>query len=397
LPLKKIKGKSLNLKFHQVYATKFFASGVKVKEKQHTRSSLLVIGKVVLLIITVLSFLLSLDIMGNSFLSLRQTAAETILSVTANPFVGLFIGLLLTAIIQSSSTSTSMIVALVGSGGLSLSAAVPIVMGANIGTTLTSTIVSLGFITSKREFRKGIGAGSVHDFYNLLLAFVLFPLEYYYQFLSRLSNFLAVELIGPGAGQEVASLPSVGSTGLGGYITQWVDNSWVLIVVSFVLLFASIKIMSQIIYGSLIGSSRDKLKEFVFSNPYKSFGWGSAITAAVQSSSITTSLMVPLVATSKVSLQKAFPFIIGANVGTTVTALIAALFKSEAALSIALVHFLFNTTGLLLFLPYKPLRRIPGLIAARFGRLTQKNRIYGFLYIVLMFFLLPFLLIYFNR
>ncbi|MFP4089995.1 MAG: Na/Pi symporter [Cyclobacteriaceae bacterium] len=370
---------------------------MKVIEQKNTRNTLLVTGKVLLLIITVLLFLLSLDIMGNSFLSLRQSAAETIMSVTSNPFVGLFIGLQLTAIIQSSSTSTAMIVALVGSGGLSLSAAVPIVMGANIGTTLTSTIVALGFITSKREFRKGISAGSVHDFYNIILTIILFPLEYYYHFLSRLSNFLAAWLISLGAETDQAVSPSVDTMpSIGIYLTQAVDNSWLLIVFSFVLLFATIKVMSQIIYGSLIGESKDRIKEFVFSNPYKSFLWGSVVTAAVQSSSITTSLMVPLVATSKVSLQKAFPFVIGANVGTTLTALIAAIFKSEAAISIALVHFLFNTTGLLVFLPYKPVQRIPSLLAARFGKLTQRNRLYGFLYIVLMFFLIPFLLIYFN-
>lgn len=346
----------------------------------------------------VLLFLLSLDIMGNSFLSLRQTAAETILSVTSNPFIGLFIGLLLTAVIQSSSTSTSMIVALVGSGALSLSAAVPIVMGANIGTTLTSTIVSLGYITSKREFRKAISAGVIHDLYNLMLAIILFPLEYYYQFLSRLSNYLASALVHFTTEPQPANFTTVSNDwSIGAYLTEVVDNSWLLVILSFVMLFASIKLMSQLIYSSLIGKSKDRLREFVFNNSFKSFAWGGVITAAVQSSSITTSLMVPLVATSKLSLQKSFPFIIGANIGTTITALIAALFKSEAAISIALVHFLFNLVGPLVFLPYRPLRRLPGLLAGRFGRLTQRNRMIGFVYIVLMFFLIPFLLIYFNK
>ena len=347
---------------------------------------------------TILLFPLSLDIMGNSFLSLRQTAAETILSVTANPFIGLFIGLLLTAVIQSSSTSTSMIVALVGTGALSLSAAVPIVMGANIGTTLTSTIVSLGYITSKREFRKAIGAGVVHDLYNLILAIILFPLEYYYQYLSRLSSYLASALVNPTSGTEATQYTAESSSwSIGAYLTGVIDNGWILLILSFIMLFVTIKIMSQLIYSTLIGKSKDRMREFVFNNPYKSFAWGGVITSAVQSSSITTSLMVPLVATSKLSLQKSFPFIIGANMGTTVTALIAALFKSEAAISIALVHFLFNSVGLLIFLPYRPLRRLPGLLAGKFGKLTQRNRMIGFLYIVLMFFLIPFLLIYLTR
>ncbi|WP_341296798.1 Na/Pi symporter [Catalinimonas locisalis] len=381
-----------------VSAVKFIETGVKVIEKSKKRDSLMVVGKVLIVLLTVLLFLLSLDIMGNSFLSLRQTAAETILSVTANPFIGLFIGLLLTAIIQSSSTSTAMIVALVGSGALSLPSAVPIIMGANIGTTLTSTIVSLGFITSKREFRKAISAGSIHDIYNLILTVILFPLEYYYQFLSNTSSAIAAWLVGlTSDSRMVEQAGEAQSWSPGAYLTEMVDNSWLLVVLSFMLLFAAIKIMSQIIYTSLIGKSKDHMQDYIFNNPYKSFAWGSVITAAVQSSSITTSLMVPLVATSKVSLQKSFPFIIGANIGTTVTALIAAIYKSEAAISIALVHFLFNSFGVLVFLPYKPLRRIPGLLAGRFGKLTQRNRLIGFIYIVLMFFLIPFLLIYLNN
>lgn len=379
-------------------AVKFIETGVKVIEKSKKRDSLMIVGKVLIVLLTVLLFLLSLDIMGNSFLSLRQTAAETILSVTANPFIGLFIGLLLTAIIQSSSTSTAMIVALVGSGALSLPSAVPIIMGANIGTTLTSTIVSLGFITSKREFRKAISAGSIHDIYNLILTVILFPLEYYYQFLSNMSNTIAAWLVGlTSDSRMVEQAGSTQNWSPGAYLTGMVDNSWLLVVLSFMLLFAAIKIMSQIIYTSLIGKSKDHMQDYIFNNPYKSFAWGSVITAAVQSSSITTSLMVPLVATSKVSLQKSFPFIIGANIGTTVTALIAAIYKSEAAISIALVHFLFNSFGVLVFLPYKPLRRIPGLLAGKFGKLTQRNRLIGFIYIVLMFFLIPFLLIYLNN
>lgn len=380
------------------YSAKYTTQSVKVIEQKKRKSKLIIAGKLVILLFTILLFPLSLDIMGNSFLSVRQTAAETILSVTANPFIGLFIGLLLTAVIQSSSTSTSMIVALVGSGALSLSAAVPIVMGANIGTTLTSTIVSLGYITSKREFRKAISAGVIHDLYNLMLAIILFPLEYYYQFLSRVSNQLAAMLVGLTSGKTEAAFVAESSRwSVGAYLTQVIDNGWVLVMLSFVMLFVTIKIMSQLIYSTLIGKSKDKMREFVFNNPYKSFAWGGVITSAVQSSSITTSLMVPLVATSKLSLQKSFPFIIGANMGTTVTALIAALFKSEAAISIALVHFLFNSAGLLFFLPYRPLRKLPGLLAGRFGKLTQRNRMIGFLYIVLMFFLVPFLLIYLTR
>ncbi|MBK8291849.1 MAG: Na/Pi symporter [Flammeovirgaceae bacterium] len=82
---------------------------------------------------------------------LGKDAADIILLATSNPFTGLFIGLLVTALMQSSSATTAMTVALIASGSISLHGAVPIIMGANVGTTITSTIVSLGFITKKKN------------------------------------------------------------------------------------------------------------------------------------------------------------------------------------------------------------------------------------------------------
>lgn len=132
-------------------------------------------------------FLLAIDFIGYSFKLLNKDIANSIINLTANPFISLFIGLLITAIIQSSSTSTSMIVAIVASGSIEFSDAIPMIMGANIGTTLTSTLVSLSFITNRDEFRKAIGAGVVHDFFNILVIAILFPLEYYYGILTEIS------------------------------------------------------------------------------------------------------------------------------------------------------------------------------------------------------------------
>ena len=373
---------------------------VHVEVKAHFREEKLhVVGKLLIIVVAVASFLLAIDLIGYSFLGLRQEVGTSILSIAANPFVGLFIGLLLTAVIQSSSTSTSMIVALVGSGALSLSTAVPIVMGANVGTTLTSTVVSLGFITSRREFRKAISAATVHDIYNIILVAILFPLEYHYHLLSRLSNGLVGWLTDDRANATTAidSSEHRFSEGVSQWIADLVNNDWLLFLLAFGLLFATIKLISQIISRSLIGGPRERLNERVFQDPYRSFLWGGVLTAAVQSSSITTSLIVPLVAKGKVSLQKVFPFVMGANLGTTLTALVAALFASKAAIELAVVHLLFNSFGVLLFLPYRPLRRWPGRIAAAVGELTLQHRIYGFIYILLLFFAIPFLLIYCYR
>ena len=372
---------------------------MNVVEKPQTTERLHSVSKYFLVLGAIVIFVLSIDLLSYSFQGLREDLTTSVLSVTLNPFIGLFIGLLLTAIIQSSSISTSIIVALVGSGTISLSAAVPIVMGANVGTTLTSTVVSLSFITSKRAFRKAISAGVVHDIYNIMLVMLLFPLEYHYQLLSKASLWLvgSVGVLSPETISGTAYQAVFPKGTLGGAVSEAIGNSWMLLVVAFVMLFLSIKYISSIISKSLIGESKDKLKQYIFLSPYKSFAWGGAVTAAVQSSSITTSLIIPLVATNKVSLEKSFPFIIGANIGTTITALVASFFATEVAISIAIVHLLFNLFGVLIFLPFSSVRRIPIAIAAYFGRLTLRNRFYGFLYIIFMFFIIPFLLIYFSQ
>jgi solute carrier family 34 (sodium-dependent phosphate cotransporter) len=355
--------------------------------------------KVVLITFLVLLFLISINLIGQSFTYLGDNILEQILIATSNPFVGLFIGLLLTAIIQSSSTSTSMIVAVVASGSLSLTNAVPIIMGANIGTTLTSSIVALSFITDKKEFSKAIAAGSVHDFFNILTAFILFPLEYYYGFLSFTSqkiSFLLSPAIGSSSETELTFISLIIKP-ISKLIIDHVANKLIIVLLAFITLFASIKILSKILYKTIIGDSESQFNKVVFKNPLKAFSWGTFLTISVQSSSITTPLIVPLVALGKVSLKKAYPFIVGANIGTTITALLAALFKSEQAVSIAITHLIFNLSGVILLFGIKETRKLPIFLASMFGKITRNYRFAGFGYIVLVFFLLPFTLIYLNK
>lgn len=353
---------------------------------------------ILLLLLAILFFLFCIDMVAGSLTMLGGETSQSILLATSNPFIGLFIGLLSTALIQSSSTVTSMIVAVVASGYITLPNAIPVVMGANIGTTLTSTLVSLGFVNNRNEFRKAISAGSVHDFFNIIVVVVLFPLEYYYGTLSSLAEYMTSVF---GALTFTSDQPlSIGRYSFS-YVSRWLigtlPSNFLTIILSLLMLFLSIKFLSKVIYARLIGESKDKLRRYVFRNPYKSFGWGTLITAGVQSSSITTSLMVPLVASGRVSLQNSFPFILGANIGTTITALIAAFNRTEAALTIAFVHMLINLIGVLIFLPFPALRKIPVNLAYRFGALTLDSRIIGFSYIIFTFFLLPFTLIYINR
>ena len=351
-----------------------------------------------LLLISLFLFLLAIDLIGHSFKLLNKEVVESIISLTSNPFIGLFIGLLITALIQSSSTSTSMVVAIVASGSIGLTEAIPMIMGANIGTTLTSTIVSLSFITKKEEFRKAMSAGVVHDFFNILVVIILFPLEYYYGVLSSLSAAISTLIVGNNYGviQNEYSYSILTRP-----IVEWIGGLFqyqiMLSILAFALLALAIKLISKIIYKTITGGSREALQKYFFGGHYRSFLWGAAITAGIQSSSVTTSVIVPFVATRKIKLKQAFNFIIGANVGTTLTALIAAVFKSEAAIGIAIAHLLFNLFGALIFLPFPFMRNLPVALAKNFGKKAVNIRLMGFAYIIFTFFLFPFILISYTN
>lgn len=362
----------------------------------NNRRNLSTLTNVLIIIGSVMVFVFSIQLMGAAFGNLGAAMADSILQATANPFIGLFIGLLVTAIFQSSSTTTSLVVAAVASNSISLQSAIPIVMGANIGTTITSTIVSLSYITKTTEFRKAISAGVSHDIFNVLIVLILFPLELKYQFLSSISSDLSAFLKN-GTAQESLNFGSL--LNVFNPVTEFtvgVFGSLITLLLSVVLLFGTVKVISKLLYNRLIGSARKSLQNLMFGTKFKSFGWGLLLTSVIQSSSLTTSLIVPLVATGKVQLRKAFQFILGANLGTTITAIIAALFKSEAAVSLALAHFLFNFIGVAIFLLIPTLNQIPTYLSDKLGYFTLRNRIIGFTYILLTFFLLPFSLIYFS-
>ncbi len=349
-------------------------------------------------LIGLLVFLFSIDLMISSLQQLGPEVNQTILLATANPFTGLFIGLLVTAIIQSSSTTTSLTVALVASGSLTLEGAVPIIMGANIGTTITSTIVSLSFINQKKEFRRAVAAGTYHGFFKILTTLILFPLEYKFHFLSRLAQFMATNFFHePTRLTQNFKLLGTGLSWPVNYITEQIGNGYFLAGLSVILLFSSILFFRKVITHVLGLGSQEKVQRFFFKNPYKSFGWGLLTTAAIRSSTVTTSLVVPLVAKKIIKLKQAGAFILGANIGTTITAFMASTFNSNAAISIALTHFLFNFIGVLFFFQTPYLRAIPFYLAMRLGKLTLRHRLVGFLYLLVTFFLIPFSLIYFSQ
>jgi sodium-dependent phosphate cotransporter len=351
----------------------------------------------IMMLLALLLFIFAIDLLTVAMSHLNNDVAENILLATRNPFVSLFIGLLMTALIQSSSTVTASVVAVVAAGNLTLEQAVPMVMGANIGTTLTSTLVSLSYIMNKKQFKRALSAGMLHDIFNIFTVILLLPLEIYFGFLSKVSIQIA-HLFTP---DESYTGPIVYNKVFTRPITEWISSTidipFLTMIISIFMVFAAIKILSTSVYKAFVLNSFQDINKLIFKNPYMAFIYGTFFTAAVQSSTVTTSLVVPLVANKKVSVKKSFPFIIGANIGTTITAAIAAIYKTEAAIALALVHFLFNFIGALIFLPFPAVRNIPIRLALSMGKESVKSKFLGFACILLTFFIIPFLLIYFSN
>lgn len=350
---------------------------------------------------TFLLFLFALDLMTSSLRHLGKNVIDAIVFATANPFTGLFIGLLITAMLQSSSTTTSLTVALVASGSITLENATPVIMGANVGTTITSTIVSLGFINKKNEFRRAVAAGTYHDFFNILTVIILFPLEYHYGFLSSSAESISgFFFTSPGTMVESPSTHFwISFDPVINFLIRIIPSPFFLATLALALLFASILIFRRVISNLLNARLPETFSRFFFRSPLKSFTWGLITTAAIRSSTITTSVVVPIVAKKIVKLKQAAPFIMGANIGTTVTAFFAALLyaNNSDSLSIAIVHFLFNCIGVLIFFPVSLLRKLPLGLASAMGKLTLKYRLAGFVYLLTTFFFLPFSLIFLSK
>ncbi|NJO02551.1 MAG: Na/Pi symporter [Bacteroidia bacterium] len=357
----------------------------------------MIILEVSLLIIV---FLVSVQWMVLAFEALPTDILGPIITGTSHPFIGFFIGLLFTAVVQSSATSTVVVVAAVAAGIVRLDNAVFLVMGANMGSTVTSTLVSLGHVTRKKEFRKAIAVATLHDFFNILTALILLPLEYYFGLLSHLAVGMAVPFGSRGAQvffyyfDPFHWLPPVIT---GTIVTFTQVHALLTLVLAMVLMFFSLHFISEIFKKILLGDSPNQVEKYLFDTSFKSLLLGIFSTALVQSNSLISSLIIPTVAINRLSLKRTFPFLMGANLGSTLIALLAALSKPDAAISIACAHILFNVIGILIFYPVQAIRNIPIRMARRLGKATMRNRVVGFAYVILTFFIIPFFLIYFSR
>ncbi len=339
-------------------------------------------------------FIVGIGAMGYSFKLFGSEFSQEILTATDSPLVALFIGILATSLVQSSSTTTSLIVGMVAAGAISIQGAIPIVMGANIGTTITNTIVSVGHITRSVEFRRAFAAATVHDFFNFLAVLILLPLELTTGLLSRLAEQGALLFEGAGGmklGNPLKAATAPAISVLGDVVG---NHPALLLTVAVFLTFGMLTGLVKLLRSLVLKRLEALFDEHLFKTAGRAFSFGLILTVLVQSSSISTSLAIPLVGAGLLSLSQIFPYTLGANVGTTITANLAALSTgSLAAITVSFAHLLFNLMGIAIIWPVQRVRRLPIFLAERLADYSSRSRLLPLLYVLLVFFIAPLILI----
>lgn len=341
----------------------------------------------------------AVGMIGTGFKSATGERAEELFAFATNPFLGLIVGTVATALIQSSSTVTSIVVGLVA-GGLPVETAVPMVMGANIGTSITNTLVSMGHIGDKREFKRAFAAATIHDFFNLLSVVIFLPIEILFHPLERAAHFLAQNLAGGGS-LSVNDLNFVKAltkplVHLFEGMTLFLPSPFsgiALIVLGIGLIFITISFVGKLLKVLMVGRAKEILHTAIGKGPIAGIAAGTLMTVLVQSSSTTTSLMVPLAGSGVFSLRQIYPFTLGANIGTCITAMLAATSVSGAeavpALEIAMVHLIYNTLGVVLIYGIPFLCRLPIVFAETLASVATERKSVAFAYIIGVFFVVP--------
>ncbi len=343
-------------------------------------------------------FFLSIALMGGGMKASFKDALKHYLHDHAGEFtelVSFVIGVLGTSLVQSSSTVTSMAVVLTQEGIVPLIIAIGIVHGANLGTSVTSTIVAFfaevpGFTgnpfrdfwhmlvrTRERGFHTAVGTAVVHGLFNVILVTgILIALELPFGIIHRASEWSA-HVIGDGLASSAVLLdifawvsPSTYTKPVASALLDIGVPGWVLVLLGFGALFAALRGFSNTMKSALLLDNADPTddvdvaalgQKLLGTHPLDTFARGLFLTILVQSSSATTSMVVPLAAMGLFSIRQILPFIMGANIGTTTTALLAASAAVgqpgfEAGLTIALAHFYLNTLAVVLVVAIPPLQ-----------------------------------------
>ncbi len=353
------------------------------------------------------SFLVSIKLLEKGIKTLGSEYTDELFQSVSSPFAGLLVGTLATVLVQSSSVTTATIVGLVGSGFLNLEYAIPMVMGANIGTTVTNTLVSFGHVRREQEFKRAFAASTMHDFFNLIAVLALFPLQLATGFLTKMSITATDLIISTGFTATKPNSPIKAAIKWGAnlitdfmsnisFIDNLKDNSYriyaaLLIFLAIVFIFLSLKNIVSNMKAVMLNRIEFGLdKALAKGGGMVAILVGILITFSVQSSSITTSILVPIVGSGILAIENAFPITLGANIGTTITAVLASFaVDTPEGLTIALCHVFFNLLSVILIYPIKPLREVPIKLAKLLSTATAKRKYVAILYVLITFVLLP--------
>ncbi len=343
-------------------------------------------------------FLVGVSSLETGIKAMGADTQEQLFANVNHPLAGLFVGILGTVLVQSSSASTSVIVGLVASQALGVEQAVPMIMGANIGTTVTNTIVSLGHLRSSAEFKRAFAAATVHDFFNVFAVALLLPLELATGLISGIAKAISGMLVGSSGSEWKSPVKASVKAPVG-----WLQSMWETIGLTgnvlgvFMVGCGLIIVLAALtlITGNMRRLVADRVERTLNAVLGKGAGFvalivGLVITIAVQSSSITTSILIPLTAAGVLTLRNAYPVTLGANVGTTITALLASLATgSTDSLTVALVHTTFNVIGILLLYVLPFARDLPIRSAEHLAELAVVRRQWAIAYVVILFIAIP--------
>jgi len=347
-------------------------------------------------------FLVGVRLLEGGIKGVSGGAQESLFEGITNPLAALAVGILATVLVQSSSVTTATIVALVAAGTLPFETAVPMIMGANIGTTVTNTLVSLGHARRSAEFKLAFTAATMHDFFNVMAVAIILPLELAFGILSKPALAIAEGLAGSVAGgsfnSPIKGAVNWGATQIEELLMLITDDPRALgalmLIVGLLIIFLSLMYITRNMKVLVAARIEASLNATLAKSGLVGMGVGVIITVAVQSSSITTSILIPLVASGLLLVRNAYPITLGANVGTTITALLAAFAASTVdGLAIAFVHLGFNLLGILILYPIPAIRHIPVRLAEGLASVAMYQKWIAIGYVSVMFVGLPFLVI----
>ena len=255
-------------------------------------------------------FLYGMDEMGNGLERIAGGSLERILAkLTNNPIKGVFLGLLVTAIIQSSSATTVMVVGFVNSGIMALSQAIGIILGANIGTTVTAWVLSTASLSGDEWYIQ-----------------IFTPKVFW-------AIFAAVGIILIMSSKSVSKKRHAGKIFLG----------------FGVLMFGMIT-MSGAVSGLKDNPQFISIFTAFENSPILGLVVGAILTAVIQSSSASVGILQSLAASGIITFGSAFPIIMGQNIGTCITAILSSIGANKNAKRASMAHFYFNFLGSVLFM-----------------------------------------------